>query len=161
MIRLLMKLIPVRARSMDEFINLVRQEGCRTVQILPVERNLGMPGTAGCSMFIWVPSTHEYIGVERYLLYSARTATGRVIKYIGDRVAEYEETGFFGKVAREKGSFELFFKEERGARHLRTRLPGVVVEELDFLGALMTQMTRRDICRQAAECGITHPAEHA
>lgn len=158
MLRLLKKWLPIRAKSMDAFIDLVKLEGCRTVQILPVERNLGLPGPAGCSLFIWVPDSYEHIGIERYLLYSARTPEGRTIKYIGDRIAEYAETGFFGNAEREKGSMELYFMEEQQARNLRKSLHGVVVEELDYLGALITQVTRKDVHRLAAERGLMPPA---
>lgn len=155
--RFITRFFPIRAKSIGAFIDLVKLEGCTTVQILPVERGIGMPGAVGCSLFIFSSTGVERVGTERYLQYSARTPQGRVIKHCGNRTVRYDAPDVFGKISHESESLILFFEEERQARNLRSALRGVVVEELDFLGIPITQATRKHIHHTAAEYGVMPP----
>ena len=159
--RFLMRFFPIRAKSVDEFVDLVRTAGCGTVQITPVERNIGMPGPAGCSLFVWVPAGNECIGTERYVLYSARTPQGREIRHYCERTVRYEEAGVLrDHVAHEQDAARVFFEAERQAQWLRRMLPGVVVEECSITGIPITAATRREYHRIAAEYGVTPPTGH-
>lgn len=156
----LKRLFPIKPRSLSDFIDTVKKECCSTVQILPIERSIGLPGPAGASLFVFTPAGSEWIGTEWHLKYFARTPHGRKIIFSSARIVRYARAGIFGREAREAEVVQLFLMQEQRARFLRGELPGVTVEELDWLGIPMTEAMRRDICSYAAERGTISPREH-
>lgn len=137
-----------KVKSFEEFVELMKREGCRSAVVEPYTVITDKARVAG--MGVATP-------VQYMLDFTTTTPRGRKVVYgecfferimIGSAILDQEDS--------HRAKIEIFLRGEQKVRELQEKLPGVSVDLLLGLnGQPLDNMMYAEIHREAAACGVS------
>lgn len=136
-----------KAKSVEEFVEVMKSEGCRTAVAKPYSSAKGGAETAS----VGVIADFQYM-----LEFTATTPAGRKVVY-RERLFERfgSDRGFADAEKRRNAAIKLFLLGEQKVKELQAKLPGVSVNLIGPNGRPMDDTMFAKLHQDAATCGVS------
>lgn len=135
-----------RAKSIEEFVEVIKREGCKTAIVEPYLVPKGCADTASVG----------FIGAFQYMLeFTATTPRGRKI-VCRQRLFERfgSDRGFADAEERRNAAIKLFLLGEQKVKELRAKLPSISIDLIGPNGPMDDAMYAK-LHQDAATCGVS------
>lgn len=143
----IMKHIRRKVKSLEEFVQVVRDEGCGAVLVEPLQDTKGDANTAT----VGVIADFQYI-----LEYRVTTPRGRTVVYL-DRLFERfgSDRGFSDAEDRQIAAIKHYLLAEKKVQELRAKLPDVSLDLIGPKGQPMDEAMYARLHQDAETLGVS------
>ena len=136
-----------KAKSVEEFVEVMKREGCRAVVAEPYSDAKGGAETAS----VGVIADFQYM-----LEFTATTSRGRKVTYRQRLFERFgSDRGFTDALNRRNAAIKLFLLGEQKVKELRAKLPEVSVDLIGPNGRPMDDAMFAKLHQDAATCGVS------
>jgi len=136
-----------KANSVEEFVEVMKREGCKTALVEPCSAAKSGADTAS----VGVIADFQYM-----LEFTATTPRGRKIVYRQRLFERFgSDRGFADAEDRRNAAIKLFLLGKQKVKELQAKLPGVSVDLIGPNGRPMDDAMYAKLHQDAATCGVS------